>query len=216
MAHGEPRWKVVRDWLSFALAIVALAVSATNSYVTGLRELSELRAVIGHLPFIVYDDQIKRFKVIGNRSSVLFINAGNRPISVIGASIIFGEPTVVNGRNECDGITLATDFSFTVIDEKKIVEKEVKVDIPSWILGGDFPDFRKEEDGRISFVAPDLLKKGTASGCIEFQIVTTRELERSTVEGHRQTFSEAHFDVRRTYEKASPVLLYRGWNWSFW
>jgi hypothetical protein len=225
MPQGEPGWKAVRDWLSFVLAIGALAVSTTTAYVTSLRELSELHGIVGSAPFMIPDN--KRFKVVGD-VSVLFINAGNRPISVIGAEVIVGEATVAEGRNTCSGIHIDTDLEFTVIDEKKIVEKNSKMAIPKgWSITHKDLDFKKEENTwmagdeklegeQISFVSPELLKKGRASVCVAIHFVTARDQGTSAIEVHQQTFSETHFDVKSAAPKKRPVLIHRRQDWTFW
>ena len=83
---GEPRWKIARDWASFVLAIFAVGLS-TLTYVTNFRELVELKAVIGAAPFLFYNPTDERFRVEGSVSA-LFINSGNRPISVISATVV--------------------------------------------------------------------------------------------------------------------------------
>jgi hypothetical protein len=186
-----------------------------------------LRAVTGEAPFILYEDG--RFKVVGN-VSVLLINTGNRPISVIGTEVIIGEPAVAEGRNTCSGIHIDTDMKFTVIDEKKIVEKELKIAIPKWWSISDKDlDFRKENgtfmaadvklsDNLISFVSPELLKKGRASVCIAIDFVTPKDRGTSAIEVLQQTFSEKHFDVNEVVpdNEKRPVLIYRRQDWTFW
>jgi hypothetical protein len=220
MAEAEPRWKRYRDWTSFVVAIAAFAVSATNSYITSLRELAELRLVIGSVPIIAYYKDVERFKLKGEVSA-LFINAGNRPISVIGASVQFGDPDVDHdGRPICrGGVTIPSDMGFTVVDEKKIIEKNAKIVMPSAITNEIFnqqaTEFKKEENDDISFAAPELLKKGNVTTCISLQFVTPREQGQRSIQVQRQTFSENHFDFSKTVEQ-SPFVIYRRHDWSFW
>src|SRR4051794_35793233 len=53
-------------------------------------------------PSLLYNWETKRFQTSGNLS-VVFINAGNRPTSVVSASVEFGKPTIVNSRKQCRG-----------------------------------------------------------------------------------------------------------------
>jgi len=153
--------------------------------------------------------------------SALFINSGNRPISVIGATVVFGEPSTEEGHTTCKGVTLDTDLAFIVIDEKKIIETKATVLIPSAIqtkvVDKREPDF-KEQDGHISFVAPDFFRKGNVATCIVFHYVTPRVQGRSTIETHTNVFS---FERRLNYSGvaktfgSTPVLIYRSQNMTF-
>ena len=123
-------------------------------------------------------------------------------------------------------MTLNTDLAFIVIDEKKIIETKATVLIPSSIETKVFDkrelDF-KEQDGHISFVAPDILKNGRTATCVVFHYVTPRVQGNSTIETHTNIFSSFQEPSYTTSTSMvskmfsfNPVLIYRSRNMIFW
>src|SRR5438046_2830014 len=111
----DSRWKIFREWATFILAIIAFISATITAYMTSLRTLDELRVLVESEPHVFFSKEKDAFSA-GGGVSALFINSGNRPVSVVSASVEFGKVETVRGRTRCQGALFQTNFQSTVIE----------------------------------------------------------------------------------------------------
>ena len=165
----KPLWEIAREWAAFAFSTLAIVISLVTAYLTTFRTVDELKVIVDRRPAIFFHDGLGRMMTYGSLS-VVFINSGTRPISVLRASLYFGEAKTTGGRTECDGVYLDTDLKSLVIEEKKIIVKAISPTDPRYSVEGD--DLQKV-DGAYTFnPRASSLARGFLTTCISFEVAT--------------------------------------------
>jgi hypothetical protein len=194
-----------REWAAFVLSTLAIVISITTAYLTTLRTLDELKVVVDRRPVLFLWSDGKSMMTYGVLS-VLFINSGNRPISVLSVSLCYGEAKEVRGRTTCNGVLIDTNFDGVVIDEKKVLLKEISLRLRVLFFEGDN---LSKEDSAFTFNAAKALERGVISMCAVFRVATpSNEATEITVELERRRVSAVgpHESLLSTTQ---PVLIWR-------
>jgi hypothetical protein len=124
-------WEGIRDWAAFAFGATAFVVSLVAAYVTTFRVVDELRVVPIREPTIGLRGMDNVTVSVKGPLSLLFINSGTRPISILGVSLVVGEVK----QKGCDfesGLELKGKFDGMVIEAQKIASSNVSLELPVW------------------------------------------------------------------------------------
>jgi hypothetical protein len=196
-------WEIVGDRTSFILSVAAFVISTMMLYYTTIRRIDELRAVVTDMPWLNYRADIGQF-VLGGELSLLFINAGARPVSVTNIDLIVGDSVVSARGTSCSGLSYSINVDPVVIEEKKIVWRKGKV-VPQ-----DYEKWITQKDGLLFFRDDAMLKAGRAVLCARARIVTpANSFESKEIELHSSIFSKSGSSGGSMSIPMEPYLIWR-------
>ena len=98
----------LKDWISLTFSSIALVVSLITAYLNTIRQIDDVRLVLGELPFIW---QKKKHVVITGHQELTLINSGNRSAAITRAALLVVRPLTGARATDCDFDTVRVVFS---------------------------------------------------------------------------------------------------------
>jgi len=167
---SESRWKSAREWASFVFSFIALIISSIGAYYGTLTQLDDLRVLVLNQPDVnAHKEQEGRILVTKPEFEFLFMNSGTRPIAILQIDVVFGKyfEEGINTRS-CPGTFFPTNASPFIVDEKKVIRKNIWMNWSGMVGGGADPWDRQKEPYGYSFSGDQSANDKRIDICVAF------------------------------------------------
>lgn len=122
-------WRALltKDVIALSISIVAIIISAVTAYFTLFRQVDNVSVVVDKYPFLELYDKTK--VAISGESTLVFLNTGSRPASVIDLSVLVNQNIEDDTKGACEQATdeFKTNFEPLILEPNKVVLKKLKL-----------------------------------------------------------------------------------------
>jgi hypothetical protein len=218
---NDKKLPAYRDWIaiiiatiSFLISVAGFAFSAISTYYGVIAQSEEFRVVLGQGPGVVFDDEKKELTLAGD-ISLVFTNAGNRSVVVMGLSIFVDQEFPPNPLKlvRCSGVEIPVTANQIVVREKEILPIRYTLAQEGWYepRGQDSETVRAINGVyRISFSDANLKRKRPiAATCLRIYVGTpsiTRAAKDIAYYQFEESDSGMYID---TYTPDAPITVLR-------
>jgi hypothetical protein len=180
-----------KDWITIPLALLAFVISAGSAYFNIVQKVEHVSVIARYAPIVrKHGDALT---VRPDEHRLIFVNSGNRPISIVSVEVIFMQHKD-RQTSDCDLYGAAASGRFET-DVQPFVVKENEVLITVLKIGARHPyGERRVEDGTDTLTFP-IIDEMKGQKYIPVEVCLDVELATPSLRYHSKRVSIFRYDV---------------------
>jgi hypothetical protein len=205
-----------KDWITITLAVLAFVISAGSAYFNIVQKVEHVSVIARYAPIVRKHGDTLTVRPEEHR--LIFVNSGNRPVSIVAVEVIFLQHTD-RQTSDCNlyGAPAAGRFE---TDVKPFVVKENEVLIKTLNIGLRHPfGQRRVDDGTDTLTFP-IIDEMKGKSSIPVEVCLDVELATPSLRYYAERVSIFRYDIDETgtflgddiagqYKNAPSVLIDR-------